>query len=233
MLCYVSLSVQDLHIIQRKRSANSSSAKKPKQTKTHSNDLSSRMRRLMRPVPHPLAVITSFQPGQSPTDQPQPHGLLVSTFNTVTLAHPPRVSFNIRLPSSTWDAIQASKHFKACSIDNPHIAKHFTQTQSKGPAWWKGVIGKDGILRDWIAGSWWMECRLASGPSVEVGDHMIVVGEVLKAGNYGDWENRRVWEEPLLYANGAYCRMKTPTEAGRKNSTPRKYLQYRAASREA
>lgn len=68
-------------------------------------------------------------------------------------------------------------------------------------------ITKDGTLReDWKA-YWWMRCRCAIEESRPVGDHLIVVGEVLQAGEYENGRNRMI-RYPLLYMNGRYDRFK-------------------------
>ena len=182
------------------------------------DDLSDRVRRLMRPVPHALTVITSYQPGKDPADEPEPRGLLVSSFNTVTLFPRPYVTFNIKLPSSTWDAIKASGHFTASGIDNFATATAFTLGQAdsgdraiKG-GWAKDWIGKDGRLLDHRVAYWWMQCRCSATQSLLVEDHLIAVGEVLKAGEYRGGRTR-ILQEPLLYANGGYCRLRRPSQA--------------------
>ena len=188
--------------------------KESKETKDE-DDLSDRVRKLMRPVPHALTVITSFQPEKGPGDEPEPRGLLVSSFNTISLSPRPYVSFNIKLPSSTWDAIEASGHFTASGIDNSAIARAFTigradsgDKATKG-GWARDWISKDGRLRDPRVAYWWMRCRCITKQSLLVGDHRIAVGEVLQAGEY--WYGRtRQLERPLLYMDGAYCRLKRP-----------------------
>ena len=174
----------------------------------------------MRPVPHALTVITSFQPGKDPKDEPEPRGLLVSSFNTVTLSPRPYVTFNIKLPSSTWDAIKASGHFTASGIDDTATATAFTIGQanrgdraSKG-GWAKKWINEHGRLRPHMVAYWWMKCRCTTAQSLLVEDHIIAVGEVLDAGEYLNGR-QRILENPLLYANGGYCRLWRPGEATR------------------
>ena len=169
----------------------------------------------MRPVPHALTVITSFQPGKSPEDEPEPRGLLVSSFNTITLSPRPYVSFNIKTPSSTWDAIKASGHFTASGIDNSTTAAAFAKGEAdsgdratKG-GWMRDWITQDGKLRDHWTVYWWMRCRCTVKKCHRVGDHLIVVGEVLQAGEY-EYGRTRMLKHPLLYMNGCYLRLKRP-----------------------
>ena len=175
-------------------------------------DLSNRVRRLMRPVPHALTVITSYQPGKDPADEPEPRGLLVSSFNTVTLSPRPHVTFNIKLPSSTWDAIKASGHFTASGIDSSRTANAFTLGQADSgdravkSGWRKDWLSKDGRLLNYRVAYWWMQCRCSATQSLLVEDHVIAVGEVLEAGHYRGGRTR-IRQGPLLYANGGYCRL--------------------------
>ncbi len=179
----------------------------------------------MHPVPHALTVITSFQPGKNPGDNPEPRGLLVSSFNTVTLSPRPYVSFNIKLPSSTWDAIKASRHFTASGIDSAATASAFTIGQASNESkdttggWARKWVSKDGRLRnDWEA-YWWMQCRWTTKQSLPVGDHLIAVGEVLQAGSYRKGRER-ILKNPLLYANGGYCRLRRPGRAITQKKSP-------------
>ncbi|KAK0515722.1 hypothetical protein JMJ35_001756 [Cladonia borealis] len=177
--------------------------------------LPEQVRSLMRPVPHVLTVITSFQPGQSPEDEPEPRGLLVSSFNTITLSPRPYVSFNIKIPSSTWDAIKASGYFTASGISNSTIAAAFAKGEAGSGdkategGWMRDWINKDGTLRDYWTAYWWMRCRCTIEESRPVGDHLIVVGEVVQAGEY-EYGRTRMLRSPLLYMNGRYFRFNRP-----------------------
>lgn len=51
-----------------------------------------------------------------------------------------------------------------------------------------------------VGGVWWMQCEWIREMSVQVGDHMIIVGEVLAAGKY----RRRNERKGLVYLNGNY-----------------------------
>ena len=194
--------------------ANICPVKESKVTKDE-DDLSEQVRKLMRPVPHALTVITSFQPGKDPEDEPEPRGLLVSSFNTITLSPRPYVSFNLKLPSSTWDAVKASGQFTASGIDNSATATAFAKGEAdsgdratKG-GWMRDWITRDGRLRDYRTAYWWMRCRCTAKQSLLVGDHLVVVGEVLQVGEY-EYGRTRILKHPLLYMDGAYFRLDRP-----------------------
>ncbi|KAI9853634.1 MAG: hypothetical protein M1824_001062 [Vezdaea acicularis] len=105
---------------------------------THaSSDLRETVRLSLRQLPHPVVLITAWDtpfPPTSPTPLPaspsfpsaslptiilppsappsrSPHGLTVSSLTSTTLLPAPILSFNIRLNSSTFAAIQSSKRF--------------------------------------------------------------------------------------------------------------------------
>ncbi|KAJ5082724.1 FMN-binding split barrel-like protein [Penicillium argentinense] len=64
----------------------------------------------MRRVPYPVAIITATDPN-GPPDTTSFRGMTVSSFNTVTLSPHPVISFNVRRPSETLNALLASGRF--------------------------------------------------------------------------------------------------------------------------
>ncbi|PGH29122.1 hypothetical protein GX50_08127 [[Emmonsia] crescens] len=94
------------------------------------NEIGDQARLLMRQVPHPVAIITSTDPG-SPTVQTAFRGMTVSSFNTVTLYPETIVSFNVKLPSETFNAISSSSrflvHLLAPTDATARLARDFSQ----------------------------------------------------------------------------------------------------------
>jgi flavin reductase (DIM6/NTAB) family NADH-FMN oxidoreductase RutF len=91
------------------------------------SQLSESVRRLMRSVPHPVAVVTSTDTASGNTDKHVSHswrGATVSSFNTVTMSPLPIVSFNIKSQSATFTAIEASGLF------NVHLLTHVVESQA-------------------------------------------------------------------------------------------------------
>lgn len=194
----------------------------------------------MRSVPNPLTVIISrLPPSQShaadaaeqqptsaveknqkdkdKTQHPEFAGLLVSSFNTVTLTPKPYVSFNIRLPSSTYFAIEASKEFTASGLKDAQVAHAFVKRKAtvgdlNGDNIWRGLAGGDGRLKEGMGGTWWMRCRVLEEKCVEVGDHMVVVGKVVESGGYAGGEGIG-----LVYADGAYRKVGEVVDVGEEN----------------
>ncbi|KZZ89022.1 Flavin reductase-like, FMN-binding protein [Ascosphaera apis ARSEF 7405] len=68
------------------------------------------LRYMMRHVPHPVAIITATNPSAKTLKETY-RGMTVSTYNTVTLYPEPVISFNVKTPSETYNAICQSKRF--------------------------------------------------------------------------------------------------------------------------
>jgi flavin reductase (DIM6/NTAB) family NADH-FMN oxidoreductase RutF len=64
----------------------------------------------MRRVPYPVAIITATDPAGL-QDTTAFRGMTVSSFSTVTLTPHPVISFNVRRPSETLNALLASRRF--------------------------------------------------------------------------------------------------------------------------
>ncbi|KAJ5476674.1 FMN-binding split barrel-like protein [Penicillium sp. IBT 31633x] len=77
---------------------------------TSQTSISDQVRLLMRRVPYPVAIITATDPS-GPEDTTSFRGMTVSSFNTVTLTPHPVISFNVRRPSETLNALLASRRF--------------------------------------------------------------------------------------------------------------------------
>ncbi|KAL9596960.1 MAG: hypothetical protein Q9219_005471 [cf. Caloplaca sp. 3 TL-2023] len=190
----VQTSLKDVHIRNYKASAS------PEEPSSLTEDV----RIMMRRIPHPVILITAQN-----ADSPNPSGLLVSSFNTITLSPTPYVSFNLKLPSTTYSEIQGSKTFTASAISNPELAKDFL-LDKKNPlytaALQRNVEKGKSKLAGGKGGIWWMRCHHMERESVRVADHVVVIGSVVETGFYGvilgsaDNESR----PPLIYSEGRY-----------------------------
>lgn len=104
------------------------SSRTPEQQK-----LAQDVRSSLRSLTHPVVLITSYvndaKKQLSPDESAR--GVTVSSFNTVTLDTQPIVSFNIRVPSRTWDAIshsgKLSVHLLEASSRGAAVAHVFTK----------------------------------------------------------------------------------------------------------
>ena len=144
----------------------------------------------MRTVPHPVMVVTAEERnGKS-------KGLLVSSFNTVTLSPEPIVSFNIKLPSSTYDGILRSRRFSISAVWCPDTAHAFATGNSKG-------LPNDLHERRAFA----LRCEWLEHKSVEIHDHVIMLGRVLE---YIPPLPTREATTPLIYSQGDYRKASPP-----------------------
>ncbi|KAL8804584.1 MAG: hypothetical protein Q9200_005773 [Gallowayella weberi] len=198
--------------------------------------ISDTVRDMMREMPHPLTVIVA-QNNKCYRKARLPTGLLVSSFNTVTLYPIPYISFNIKLPSATFDEIKRSRTFGASAVVDPRLAKDFLLPKKDlaqkdnlqyTEALQRNVLdGRIGLLKHGVGAKWWMKCCWVSGKSVMVGDHIIVVALVLQGRYYEDVERQgqakisklagqnRVSEKPLIYSEGEYRNAGPPIEKSR------------------
>ncbi|KAL9055367.1 MAG: hypothetical protein Q9162_003564 [Coniocarpon cinnabarinum] len=173
----------------------------------------------MRSIPHPVAVITAsdFSSSSSSNDttadpsntnsNPSPEqrlrGMTISSFNTVTLSPKPFVSFNIRTPSSTYDALISNGnngtflvHFLASTSAGARIADAFARGEREGagvfaklatgPAAksedFKIFVPKSGNDHPILAGDGVLRavrCRLVEEKAIQVEDHFVVIAEVV------------------------------------------------------
>ncbi|KAJ5504000.1 hypothetical protein N7463_006874 [Penicillium fimorum] len=80
------------------------------QPPTPSTSISDQVRLLMRRVPYPVAIITATDPSGA-ENTTSFRGMTVSSFSTVTLTPHPVISFNVRRPSETLNALLTSRRF--------------------------------------------------------------------------------------------------------------------------
>ena len=151
-------------------------------------NLSDHVRSTMKKVPHPLTVITARVPDGKVT------GLLVSSFNTVTLQPQPLVSFNVKLPSSTYDQIVKTGKFDATFVWSVQTAKLFS-TQGVATAT-NCKEDRNGVMAGGISK---LECEWLKVKSVRVEDHVIMVGRVIAC-----TEGVETFKKPLLYHHGKH-----------------------------
>ncbi|OQU94002.1 Flavin reductase like domain-containing protein [Cladophialophora immunda] len=185
--------------------------------------LRERVKGLMRHVPHPVAVITSTDTSVNANGDPSAwRGATVSSFNTVTLDPTPIVSFNIKQLSSTYEAIRASGlfnvHLFLCDHMGQKIAEKFARGNASSP-----FHRRDGTLASfarWRSDTapalrpnsppiiqyfpkFQIKCRFLSEKAVEIGDHMVVFGEVEHV--YDRLEGVDGSDICLYYVNGRYA----------------------------
>lgn len=93
-------------------------------------NVQTQVRKLMRKVPHPVAIITSTDPNSAQNSAFR--GMTVSSFNTVTLSPKPVVSFNVKTPSETYNAIVSSSRFLVHLLSPNAVTAKLAREFSKG-----------------------------------------------------------------------------------------------------
>ncbi|KAL2860869.1 flavin reductase family protein [Aspergillus lucknowensis] len=200
---------------------------------SESTPLPDQVRFLMRRVPYPVAIITSTDPTSTSTTNtisdsgPEPstryRGMTVSSFNTVTLTPQPVISFNVRRPSETLNALLASGNFLVHLLsptkDTAALARNFSRGNQNltldgcgfefvgftpSPHHLLSAVGREGKVnaaplplpmlrrrKDAAATTtksepetelfpFIFECRLLTNSVVDVYDHTIVVGTIVR-----------------------------------------------------
>lgn len=204
-----------------------------------SNDLSSSVKQLMRHVPHPVAVITATDVSVNPEGGPEGwRGATVSSFNTVTLSPIPVVSFNIRKISSTFDAMRSSGlfnvHLLSEAVGATDIASKFASGNASSPFHDEdGEIESFALLTDpvrtapssklppilqsrdekgQLMAPFRLHCRYMADKVIEVGDHVVLFGEVLQIFHNDNAYHGQASSAPkpcLVYVNGRYSRVES------------------------
>ena len=179
--------------------ADAEGPEEPEAATQNAEQLSDSVRAALRTLTHPVVLLTAtLHHSNSGGDAAErSRGVTVSSFNTVTLAPTPIVSFNLKLPSRSWDAIKSSGrvqiHLLHASAKGAAVAHAFTQPHEKpsGPFYALMEMGAgvlfgqarrnlsprivyDGAV---IAA---FSAKIMRGKEVKVGDHMVVFAEVTK-----------------------------------------------------
>ncbi|KAI7707111.1 hypothetical protein KC353_g11834, partial [Hortaea werneckii] len=179
-----------------------SSPPEQKSTTTQHQTLPEDMRAVLRPLTHPVVLITARDAAHPDLDQSTfigCRGVTVSSFTAVTLFPQPIVSFNLKVPSRTWDAIASSQwltaHILSANTDAATLTHAFTQPYPS-PEHAFHVIRKLGVeislptnepsrsprLNHNEAVLAQVHARILPAKCVQAGDHVIVVAEVKKVG---------------------------------------------------
>ncbi|KAL2130730.1 hypothetical protein VTI74DRAFT_5994 [Chaetomium olivicolor] len=200
--------------------------------------LPEQFRSLMRLLTHSVVVCTSAHTPASPSSsssssslspspspgqqQPTPRAMTMSSFTSLSLAPCPIVSFNIAVPSRTYDAVAASRHFNihvladdergarvadwlaGGNVAGQEVFERLVQegicevVHEEGEA---PVLKGDGVL-------YVLRCRLLDDEParglVRVRDHVIVLGEVLEIIEGWGAERGREDRFGLLYVDRRY-----------------------------
>lgn len=130
-------------------------------------------------------------------DDGEPVGMAANSFTSVSL-DPPLALFCAAKSSSTWPRIQAAGHWAANILaeDGEEMCRTFAMKGADrftGVGWQPGPSGAP-ILDEALA---YVDCETEA--EHDAGDHVIVVGRVLRVGH-------RIDGRPLLFYRGGYGR---------------------------
>ncbi|QKX55590.1 uncharacterized protein TRUGW13939_02684 [Talaromyces rugulosus] len=194
----------------------------------------------MRRVPHPVAIITttSADSTSNPNPNSTPRGMTVSSFNTVTLHPKPVISFNVHHPSETLLALQSSSrflvHLLAPGAAAARLARDFARGNENlelGDFEWDcykilprlrrrrkrqqhSSQGKEKDEEKEEDFSFVLECQYLPDKTIQVYDHMIVLGTVEKVLSASprsstdiDTKNHKRHDFCLTYADTRFWKM--------------------------
>ncbi|KAI9678530.1 MAG: hypothetical protein M1822_007473 [Bathelium mastoideum] len=193
--------------------------------------LPTRMRQIMRLMPHSVVLITataSGVPNHRPDDRQNIDpktccAMTVSSMNTVSLTPDPYISFNIKKPSRTLDAIAAKNNFHvnllASTPQGARLADAFAYGNAEAGFNKIRDLGAQiglvpnlstyvpAVLSQGVIG--YLACRSVRQRWMAVGDHVIVVAKVknLILGPQASSEHG------LAYADGRYRQLGEPHSA--------------------
>jgi flavin reductase (DIM6/NTAB) family NADH-FMN oxidoreductase RutF len=191
------------------------------------------IRMLMRNVPSSVAVITACSYDDE-LKRHVPMGVAVSSLSTVSL-NPPTISFNIKQPSKTLDAIRGANglfrvHFPAADRGGANMVDLFSRgnhadaytMRNKGlhnlyvpghsprSDWFRQSVSQaPQIMNDSVRAA--MECTLTQ--ELSVADHVILVAKV------DSLESKRQGDRTILYVDGSYMRPDGSKIAFHRNTT--------------
>ncbi|TKA27958.1 hypothetical protein B0A50_04024 [Salinomyces thailandicus] len=181
--------------------------------------LSEATRAILRPLTHPVVLLTARHPSPATREsqtQPQPNvesslegctGTTISSLTAVTLQPTPHFSFNLRLPSRTYEALARSRtctiHILCASPNAAALAQSFTKgyeraeepfhlARARGANVTSGVGGV-GVEWEGVVGAR-LQGRLVRGAGGGVGDSVLIVVEIVGIEGGG----KRVGEEGAL-----------------------------------
>ncbi|KAK5701438.1 hypothetical protein LTR17_022597 [Elasticomyces elasticus] len=184
---------------------------KGREREAYAADLAEGVRAVSRASTHPVVIITSRTPapsgGKETVDEMVRHcrAVTVSSFTTVTLDPVPIVTFNLKIPSRTWDAISQSQrlcvHFMAATQSAVAITSLFTRPYERPEEPFVALADVEArvLLRRSTASPKIkddngailarMDSALLKDKCVHVGDHVVVFAEVQNITLPGEEQN--------------------------------------------
>ncbi|RKF82281.1 Uncharacterized protein GcM3_026025 [Golovinomyces cichoracearum] len=213
----------------------------------HAELMPDRVRQIMRHVPQSIAILTtsflsstvkvSSGSGDLASSDVKGIGMTLSSVSTVTLKPEPIISFNIKKPSHTLDALRHHGHFlihfPSCTKSGALLADRFSrgflqhhheQAQSFDKSTALSILniqGQQTYLPALLSPAYpinnILKCEIyGENGYIDVADHVIVVGKVLKTWSLTSPRNNKSATSTnaiashgknsgLTYYDGSYC----------------------------
>lgn len=213
----------------------------------HAELMPDRVRQIMRHVPQSIAILTtsflsstvkvSSSSGDLSSSDVKGIGMTLSSVSTVTLKPEPIISFNIKKPSHTLDALRNHGHFlihfPSCTKSGALLADRFSrgflqhhheQAQSFDKSTALSILniqGQQTYLPALLSPAYpinnILKCEIyGENGYIDVADHVIVVGKVLKTWSITSPRNNKSATSTnaivshgknsgLTYYDGSYC----------------------------
>lgn len=166
------------------------------------SSLAETFRSFMRSTPSSVVIVIAGY-NKNKLDE-EASGMLAASFAPVTLYPEPCVSFNIKLPSSTYDKMVRTERFTIIAPENAMLSAEFAKPGRKHPTI-KDILAKSRGYPDKHSGVlWWAHCQLLK--RLHVGDHVVVVGTVREVGKPRSPQRSNV----MIYAGGQYHEIGPP-----------------------
>jgi len=162
--------------------------------------LAEEFRSLMRLTPSSVVIVFAKYHHHYEPDE-DVFGMLVASFTPVSLNPEPYVSFNVKRPSRTYDQMLQTKTFTILAPENAMLAAAFARPVNKKSILSQALGKNSGIPKKKSGVLWWARCELIAEKSIDVGDHTIVVGRVLKVGMARGSPRRG---HVIIYSDGQY-----------------------------
>ncbi|GKT48916.1 uncharacterized protein ColSpa_09097 [Colletotrichum spaethianum] len=157
----------------------------PASTHNPKDELPEQLRGVMRRLAHSVVVCTA-------TDRKgQPRGMTMSSFVSLSMEPVPLVTFNVRTPSRTLQAIQDegglfNVHVLAEGAEGARVAEWFTRGNAAGEGLFRElpdgveVCEEDGEapVLEGKGVLYVLKCKVLGEGMVRVRDHVVIVGEV-------------------------------------------------------
>ena len=173
------------------------------------NFTSATFRKLMRTMANPVVIVIPDKPLESPTEEPC--GMLVASFTSITLEPEPYISFNVKCPSKTYDQILQTGKFVVLAPEESTLPAAFSEPGKKAEIIYDIMARMTSRSKPHKFALWWIHCELQRQQRLDVGDHSIIVGKVVRTSEEPGPGKTGGRMHVVLYHDGRYRRLERPS----------------------